>query len=177
MALFAFSRLLRHYVAFSVFSPTVTATSEYRPLVPGVAFALNPDYGGLILPLRKAYLPELGAVHRPRPDHDVAVRRALAEVSQTPFGRDPFGATLPDVIGHVVLLGDAVLDPGFLDILQSVVGTTLVENAHALNPVFAGAVGMAKYSHEWMDNMDFDVEPAFGCRWQSRLYSVDPKDL
>ncbi|KAM0332565.1 hypothetical protein ACHAQA_002849 [Verticillium albo-atrum] len=135
------------------------------------------ELSGIIDPERKFYIPQLGDAHRSRADHAAALEDVLREATKPPFGKGSFGKQLPNEIRHLVLHGDAVLGSSFLDILRRVIGDTLVKDAHSFSPVFAGAVGMAQLSQGRMEDIDFDVPPAFGCRWRSSLYDADRQDL
>ncbi|KAK2760147.1 hypothetical protein CKAH01_16550 [Colletotrichum kahawae] len=127
--------------------------------------------------LRQVYDQQLGADRRERPGHLQAVEALLTEVTNPPLGRDFWGHSMPDKIQRVVLYGDAVMDGGFLDTLKAVVGVDMVDNTHSFKPVFAAAIGMATSSFERVNSLDFNVEPAFGCRWRSRLYDATSEEL
>ncbi|KAF6832945.1 chlorogenic acid esterase precursor [Colletotrichum plurivorum] len=134
---------------------------------------------GVVDDIRRNYAPNLGAEHRGEHGHLEAVRAAVTAIAEGPFGKDLMNNKITDDIRHVVLHGDAVTDPAFLDALRAVVGPALMEKAHALSPVFASAVGAARVSHERMADFDFDQfeQAAFGCRWRSRLYGSNRDEL
>ncbi|KAF6795827.1 hypothetical protein CSOJ01_13362 [Colletotrichum sojae] len=153
---------------------------------------LSVDYSGSALNLvlfaedlgvvddnRRNYAPHLDAKHRGEHGHLEAVRAAINEFAEGPFGKDLMNNKITDDIRNVVLHGDAVTDPVFLDTLRAVVGSALVDGAHVLSPVFASAVGAARVSHERMADIDFDQieQSAFGCRWRSRLYGSNREEL
>ncbi|KAH0437133.1 hypothetical protein CcaCcLH18_04001 [Colletotrichum camelliae] len=127
--------------------------------------------------LRQVYDQQLSADRREQPGHLQAVEALLTDVTKPPLGHDSYGNLMPDKIQRVMLYGDAVKDKGFLDTLKVVVGVDVVDNAHSFEPVFVAAIGMATSSFERMNWLDFDVEPAFGCRWRSRLYDATNEEL
>ncbi|KAJ5000900.1 hypothetical protein K4K48_002068 [Colletotrichum sp. SAR 10_66] len=143
----------------------------------GLNVNLFADDEGVADVLRQVYDQQLGADRREQPGHLQAVKDLLTEVAKAPLGHDLYGHPMPDKIQRVVLYGDTVMDGGFLDILKAVVGEDVVNNAHSFEPVFAAAVGMATSSFESMNWLDFNVEPAFGCRWRSRLYDAPSEEL
>ncbi|KAF4819089.1 hypothetical protein CGCSCA5_v004571 [Colletotrichum siamense] len=143
----------------------------------GLNVNLFADDEGVADVLRQVYDQQLGADRREQPGHLQAVKDLLTEVTKAPLGHDLYGHPMPDKIQRIVLYGDTVMDGGFLDILKAVVGEDVVNNAHSFEPVFAAAVGMATSSFESMNWLDFNVEPAFGCRWRSRLYDAPSEEL
>jgi hypothetical protein len=126
------------------------------------------DDNGIIDALRQVYSPHLGAGNS-LPGHLKGVKTALEKFLQPPFGDSPTGQKLPDHIDQLVLYGDRWSDKQFSEILLELLGRDLVEKSHVFDPVFASADGMALASHECMDNIDFNIKSAMGCRWRSRL--------
>jgi glycerol kinase len=142
----------------------------------GLNTVLFCDDEGIIDALRQVYSSNLGTENDPT-EHWKAVKTALEKFVQPPFGHSPMGRKLPDHIDKLVLYGDMLSNKEFLEILGDVLGTDLVEKAQVFDPVFASAVGMAQASHERMDNIDFSVKPAMGCRWRSKLYDERREEL
>ena len=111
--------------------------------------------------------------------HWKAVKAVLKKVVRRPSPHSSFALRekSPHHIEHLVLYGDAVHGPDFLQVLRAVVGQELVEKLPAFDPVYAGAMGMANSSYEKMRWIDFDIRPAFGCLWRSNLYRDEDRDL
>ncbi|EQB56317.1 hypothetical protein CGLO_03669 [Colletotrichum gloeosporioides Cg-14] len=143
----------------------------------GLNVNLFADDEGVADVLRQVYDQQLGADRREQPGHLQAVKALLTEVTKLPLGYDLYGHQMPDKIQRVVLYGDAVMDGGFLDMLKAVVGVDVVDNAQSFAPVFTAAIGMATSAFERENWLDFNVEPAFGCRWRSRLYDAPSEEL
>ncbi|KAF9878140.1 hypothetical protein CkaCkLH20_04178 [Colletotrichum karsti] len=143
----------------------------------GLNVALFAEDAGVADIIRRNYSQHLGGDHQSEHGHLEAVEDVLKDITKPPFGDDLSGSPITDEVRQVVLFGDLITDPGFRRALERVVGSKLVEEAHGVNPVFAAALGMAKSSHERMDDLDFDVQPALGCRWFSDLYAAGREDL
>ncbi|KAF4422552.1 hypothetical protein CFRS1_v001271 [Colletotrichum fructicola] len=107
----------------------------------GVNVNLFADDEGVADILRQVYDQQLGADRREQPGHLQAIKAVLTEVTKLPLGYDLYGHPMPDRIQRVVLYGDAVMDGGFLDTLEAVVGVDVVDNAHSFEPVFSAAIG------------------------------------
>lgn len=134
------------------------------------------DDNGIIDALRQVYSPHLGA-ENPLPGNLKGVKTALKKFIQPPFGTSPMGQKLPDHIDRLVLYGDRCSDKQFSGMLVEILGKDLVEKSYLSNPVFVSADGMALASYEHMDDIDFNIKPAFGCRWRSRLYDEPRNEL
>ncbi|KAJ4292451.1 hypothetical protein N0V90_009113 [Kalmusia sp. IMI 367209] len=84
----------------------------------------------------------------------------------------PAGVRFPRGIHHVVVYGDRAGSSVLADLLESVLGRELVEQARISETVFAGMEEVARGVHEVMDTVEFEMREgaAFGCRWRSGLY-------
>lgn len=133
--------------------------------------------------LRHEYLPHLGARHAATPAYWDAVRRVLEEVVARPppiaaVGRSPPRNQPPplppppgeSIVDQVFLFGDSASDQGFRALLATLLGEGLAAGADVFDPVFASAVGMARASFLFMDQIDFEGRPSFRCRRSSDLY-------
>lgn len=73
-------------------------------------------------------------------------------------------------IEHLVLYGDLAKTDALHRLLESVLGSDLVERAHISDSPFSGTKYMAELSYNSMRWMHISgVQPAFGCRWRSRF--------
>lgn len=83
---------------------------------------------------------------------------------------------LPD---RLVLYGDEASNPEVLDIVESMFGRKLRNDAYISTSAFRGVSVVARGAFEYMDTVDFEMTaPAsFGCRWRSRLYSEEQTEL
>ncbi|KAM0280367.1 hypothetical protein ACHAQH_004080 [Verticillium albo-atrum] len=143
----------------------------------GLDVALLSSDDGLKSIMRKSYLTRLGAAHQAEEGHFEAVKSVLAEISKPPFEKNGYGEKAPDEIRHLVLHGDAVGDSGFLNGLRDVLGDSLVDDAHAVEPEIAGAAGLAMFSHFELQMKYPEKKPAFGCRWRSGLHGRNAREL
>jgi hypothetical protein len=54
----------------------------------------------------------------------------------------------------------------------------VVDNAKTtFDPVFVSAIGMARASHGYMDDIHFKIDAAPGCVWRSKLYVEPDREL
>ncbi|MBE3041097.1 hypothetical protein IMZ48_00615 [Candidatus Bathyarchaeota archaeon] len=123
-----------------------------------------------------------GVVEWVRGDHRLGAgpeeaAELLRAIAAPPFGDDPtyvgWSDPTPTEISKLVLYGDAILD--YNDVFQAalgdVLGPRLVEDALAVDPVFAGTTWGARYAYERVNNWAFNRDPAFGCCWWSKWHN------
>ena len=122
---------------------------------------------------RHFYNLTLGASNSGQPRHWEAIRAALEEILRGPFGwrRDE----LPERVQRLVLHGDSSFCPDFRGLLEDVIGSELMAVVEEFEPVFSGAMGIARNVHAKLNGGPWvyepDLKPVYGCCLYSRFSS------
>ena len=120
---------------------------------------------------RLIYNLTLGASNSRQSQHWESIRAALEEISRGPFGR-PMDE-LPDRVERLVLHGDSTQDPELRGILEDVLGSELMAVVEEFEPVFSGAMGIARNVQDkvnwgpWV----YDEKPVGWCCWHSKYHN------